>query len=45
MEWVLWIAAPWHRDRTADLVEDLARLKIVVESSVELPGTTFTIND
>jgi hypothetical protein len=32
MEWLLWLAAPGHRDRTDDLFEDLARLKVVVES-------------
>jgi uncharacterized protein YndB with AHSA1/START domain len=32
MEWFLWLALPAHRDRTADLVEDLGRLKVVVES-------------
>jgi hypothetical protein len=32
MEWFIWVAMPAHRDRTADLAEDLARLKVVVES-------------
>ena len=32
MEWLLWVAMPAHRDRTVDLAEDLARLKVVVES-------------
>jgi hypothetical protein len=34
MEWALWLAVPGHRDRTADLVADLARLKDVVETGV-----------
>lgn len=32
MEWLLWLAMPAHRDRTADLAQDLARLKVLVES-------------
>lgn len=31
MEWSLWLVMPAHRDRTLDLVDDLARLKAVVE--------------
>ncbi|MGH9029835.1 MAG: SRPBCC family protein, partial [Acidimicrobiales bacterium] len=33
LEWFLWVAAPWHRDRSDDLVEDLLRLKAVVEQA------------
>ena len=32
MERLLWLAMPAHRDRTADLVEDLQRLKGLIES-------------
>jgi uncharacterized protein YndB with AHSA1/START domain len=32
MEWGVGIAMPAHRDRSADLVDDLARLKDLVES-------------
>ena len=38
MEWLVWFAMPAHRDRTADLVEDLGRLKVVVESGDRNPG-------
>jgi uncharacterized protein YndB with AHSA1/START domain len=38
METLLWIAAPWHRDRTADLADDLERLKAVVERSAPTSG-------
>lgn len=38
MEWLVWFAMPAHRDRTADLVEDLSRLKVVVESGDGKPG-------
>jgi uncharacterized protein YndB with AHSA1/START domain len=31
MERMLWVAMPAHRDRTADLLADLGRLKAVVE--------------
>jgi hypothetical protein len=31
MERLLWLAMPDHRDRTADLVEDLERLKGLVQ--------------
>jgi hypothetical protein len=37
MEWLVWFAMPAHRDRTADLVEDLGRLKVVVESGGRNP--------
>jgi len=33
MEGFFWLIMPSHRDRTADLVEDLGRLKAVVESA------------
>jgi hypothetical protein len=33
MEWAVSVAVSPHRDRTADLVEDLTRLKAVVESA------------
>ena len=33
MERMLWVAMPAHRDRTADLLADLGRLKAVVESA------------
>jgi hypothetical protein len=33
MEQLLWLVMPAHRDRTTDLVEDLVRLKVVVESA------------
>lgn len=33
MERMLWLAMPAHRDRTADLLADLSRLKAVVEST------------
>ena len=33
MEWVLWVVVPGHRDRTADLIDDLARLKTLVEAT------------
>lgn len=39
MEWLLWLALPAHRDRTADLVDDLGRLKVVVESSDRYQGS------
>jgi hypothetical protein len=30
MEWAIWLFVPAHRDRTADLARDLARLRDVV---------------
>jgi uncharacterized protein YndB with AHSA1/START domain len=33
MEWALWVVMPAHRDRTGDLADDLARLKVLVEGS------------
>ncbi len=38
MERLLWLAMPAHRDRTADLADDLARLKGVVESGDRKPA-------
>jgi hypothetical protein len=39
MERLIWLVMPAHRDRTADLAEDLVRLKAVVESGVRRPAT------
>jgi uncharacterized protein YndB with AHSA1/START domain len=39
MERLIWLVMPAHRDRTADLAEDLARLKDVVESGDRRPAT------
>jgi uncharacterized protein YndB with AHSA1/START domain len=38
MERLVWLAMPAHRDRTADLVDDLARLKMLVESDDRKSG-------
>ena len=32
MEWLVGVAVPAHRDRTQDLLDDLGRLKVVVEA-------------
>jgi uncharacterized protein YndB with AHSA1/START domain len=34
MEWAIGVAMPAHRDRTADLADDLARLKSVIEQPI-----------
>jgi Polyketide cyclase / dehydrase and lipid transport len=34
MDWLFCVITPTHRDRTADLIEDLKRLKSVVEAEV-----------
>jgi uncharacterized protein YndB with AHSA1/START domain len=38
MEWGIAVAMPAHRDRSADLAEDLGRLKKVMESARTGPG-------
>jgi uncharacterized protein YndB with AHSA1/START domain len=35
IEWLLWLAMPAHRDRTNDLIEDLERLRAVVEKAAQ----------
>jgi uncharacterized protein YndB with AHSA1/START domain len=38
MEWGIAVVMPAHRDRTADLADDLARLKLVIEQPKPPPG-------